>query len=543
MSDRRIRVRSLLRDPRFTKGASFTEAERDLLGLRGLLPPRVLSQAEQVPRILEHFHLKPNPLEQYIYLLSLMDRDEHLFFHVVTEHIAEMMPIIYTPTVGEACQKFGHLFRQPRGMYITTRDRGRVASILSNWTEPEVGIIVVTDGERILGLGDLGANGMGIPIGKLSLYTACAGVDPSLCLPVTIDVGCNRAEIRDDPLYLGLPQERVRGHDYEALLDEFVAGVQKVFPRAVLQFEDFATENAFRLLHRYRDRLCCFNDDIQGTAAVTVAGLMSAARVTGRPLADQTVLFLGAGSAATGIADLIVAALVAEGMPEAEARRRCWFVDSKGLVVASRTDLAEHKRPYGHAHPPAAGLAEAVEQLRPTALVGVSAQPSTFTEPIVRTMAALNERPIVFPLSNPTSRSECTAEEAYRWSDGRAVFMSGSPFAPVDLDGRTLEPGQGNNAYIFPGLGLGLIVARATRATDRMFLAAARTLAELGTPALHERGLLFPPLSEIRRVSAAIATAVVEVAYQEDVARVERPDDLEATVRANMYTAGYPSYV
>ncbi|HEY7027178.1 MAG TPA: NAD-dependent malic enzyme [Gemmatimonadales bacterium] len=531
-----------LHDPQRNKGTGFTDAERDALGLRGLLPPRVSTQVEQQARILENFRQKSSALEQYIYLISLMDRNEHLFYRTVMEHVEEMMPIIYTPTVGEACVKFGHIFRRARGLYVTDLDRGRVKRILENWPERNIGMIVVTDGERILGLGDLGANGMGIPIGKLSLYTACAGVHPARCLPVTIDVGTNQAGIRNDPLYLGLLQERVRGAPYDELVEEFVMAVQEVFPEAVIQFEDFATENAIHLLARFRDRVCCFNDDIQGTAAVTLAGLLSAARITGQPITEQRVLFLGAGSAATGIADLIVSAMVREGIPLAEARTHCWFLDSHGLVVQSRTGLAEYKLPYAHDHSPAADLLAAVESLRPTAIVGVSAQPRTFTEPVIRAMARINARPLIFPLSNPTSKSECTALEAYQWSEGRAVFASGSPFEPVRLGERRLVPGQGNNAYIFPGVGLGLIVARAKRVTDAMFHAAARTLATGVSQASLDSGLLFPRLRDIRQVSAAIAEAVAEVAWAEGLARAPRPADVRGEIRRHMYDAAYPVY-
>jgi len=537
-----LRPIDYLHEPRLNKGTGFTIAERDALGLHGLLPPRVLTQAEQEARVLETFRHKTSALEQYIYLASLLDRNEHLFYRTVTDHIEEMMPVIYTPTVGEACIRFAHIFRRPRGLYVTIEDRGRVAAILRNWPNRTVGMIVVTDGERILGLGDLGANGMGIPIGKLSLYTACAGVDPALGLPVTIDVGTNRKEFRDDPLYLGLRHERVRGPEYDALLDEFVMAVQQVFPGAVLQFEDFATANAITLLARYREAVCCFNDDIQGTAAVTLAGLLSATRITGQPLTAQRVLFFGAGSAAVGIADLIVAALVREGLTAEQAATHCWFVDSHGLVVKSRTDLAAHKRPYAHDHAEAKDLLAAVEALRPTAIVGVSAQPSTFTEPVVRAMARINARPMVFPLSNPTSKAECTAEQAYQWSNGSAVFTSGSPFRPVAFGGRTFVPGQCNNAYIFPGLGLGAIVAGARRITDTMFHAAARTLAGLVDQASLDQGMLFPQLTAIRGVSAHIAVAVATVAYEEGLATTRRPDDLPGAVRATMYDATYPTY-
>ena len=531
-----------LHDPRLNKGTAFTDAERDALGLRGLLPPRVLTQCEQQVRILESLRRKDSPIERYIYLASLLDRNEHLFYRVLMEHIEEVMPIVYTPTVGEACQRFAHIFRRSRGLYVTANDRGRIAQVLRNWPSRDVGMIVVTDGERILGLGDLGANGMGIPIGKLSLYTACAGVAPQLGLPITLDVGCDRDEIRDDPLYLGLHQRRLRGAAYDELLEEFVVAAQEVFPRAVLQFEDFATDNAIRLLARYRDRVCCFNDDIQGTAAVALAGLLSATRITGQSLTDQRVLFLGAGSAATGIADLFVAAMVREGVPIEDARSKCWFVDSRGLVVASRTDLAAHKRPYAHEHAPAADLSAAVDALRPTALIGVSAQGGAFTEPVVRSMARHNRRPIVFPLSNPTSKAECTAQQAYEWTDGAAIFASGSPFDPVEVAGRRFVPGQGNNAYIFPGLGLGAIVAGARRITDTMFYVAARTLAELVDTAALETGLLYPRLSAIREVSVRIAVAVAESAHAEGLAATPRPGDLEVEVRAAMYDATYPDY-
>jgi malate dehydrogenase (oxaloacetate-decarboxylating)(NADP+) len=531
-----------LHDPRLNKGTGFTDAERDALGLRGLLPPKVTTQAEQEARVLENFRRKASRLEQYIYLISLMDRNEHLYHRVVMAHIEEMLPIVYTPTVGEACLRFGHIFRRARGLYVTAADRGRVAGILRNWPEPQVGIIVVTDGERVLGLGDLGANGMGIPIGKLSLYTTCAGVHPRLCLPVMIDVGTDREEIRTHPLYLGLPQERLRGEAYDALLDEFVDGVQAVFPRALIQFEDFASRNAIRLLDRYRERVCCFNDDIQGTAAVALAGVISAGRITGLPLAEQRILFLGGGSAATGIASLIVSTLMRDGIPEERARLSCWVLEKSGLVVEDTPDLAGHLRPFAHRHAPVPDLLGTVEALRPTALIGVSGQPGTFTEEVIRAMSRLNPRPVIFALSNPTSRAECTAEQAYRWSEGRAVFAGGSPFDPVSLNGRTLVPGQANNAYIFPGVGLGVLVSGARRVTDAMFRAAAQTLTEAVSQDALDCGLLFPPLRDIRAVSAAIAQAVAVVAYEDGLARNPRSPDLGAAVAQAMYDAVYPVY-
>ena len=450
------------------------------------------------------------------------------------------MPVLYTPTVGEACLQFGAIFRRPRGLYVSAADRGRVRQILRNWPDAGVRVIVVTDGERILGLGDVGANGMGIPVGKLSLYTACGGVNPAWCLPITLDVGTENAALSTDPLYIGTPEPRVRGAEYLALLDEFVDAVDEVFPGVLLQFEDFATENALGLLARHRDRLCTFNDDIQGTAAVALAGLYSSARITSIPLREQRLLFLGAGSAATGIADLAVGAMVRDGLPEAEARRRCWFVDSKGLIVAGRTDLTENKRRYAHEHAPTTSLVETVRTIRPTALLGLSTKGGAFTPDVLGTMAEVNHRPVIFALSNPTANSECTALEAYRHTAGRAVFASGSPFDPVVLDGRRHVPGQGNNAYIFPGLGLGVLVSRARRVTDEMFQTAARVLAGTVSEAALEQGQLYPPLSDIRRVSGLIATAVAEVAWTTGLAGVRRPADVTAAVRDMMWEPKYP---
>jgi len=454
-----------------------------------------------------------------------------------------MMPIIYTPTVGLACQKFGHIFQRPRGLFVTAKDRGHVRNILRNWPYRDVAMIVVTDGERILGLGDLGSSGMGIPVGKLSLYTACAGVPPTQCLPVMLDVGTNNPSLRDDPLYLGLAQPRLTGPAYDDLVDEFITAAREVFPGVVIQFEDFANHNAFRLLHKYRDRICTFNDDIQGTAAVALAGLLSALRITGGTLGSQRLLFLGAGEAATGIADLAVAAMVEGGADPALARRCCWLFDSKGLVVAGRSDLAEHKRPYAHEHAPEADFLAAIRSLEPTALIGVAATAGTFTQAVVGEMSRLNARPIVFALSNPTSKSECTAAQAYAWSDGRALFACGSPFDPVTLAGHTHVPRQGNNSYIFPGVGLGAIAVRAQRITDATFLAAARALAQQVTPEDLAQGSLYPPLPQVREVSAHIAAAVAAVAFDEGHAGIARPADLLAHVKSCMYEPSYPTYV
>ena len=533
----------LLHDPVLNKGTAFTQTERDALGLRGLLPPTVQTQDEQVMRVMENLRAKTTDLERYIFLVSLQDRNETLFYRVVMDNINEMMPIIYTPVVGLACQRFGHIFRRPRGLYLSANDRGHMAEILQNWPHKDVRMIVVTDGERILGLGDLGTNGMGIPVGKLALYTACAGIAPTACLPITIDVGTENEELLHDPLYPGLRQYRLRGAAYDELVDEFMTAAQTVFPHTVIQLEDFANQNAFRLLDKYRDSACLFDDDIQGTGSVAMAGIYSALRISNRKLTDQRFLFLGAGEAGIGIADVIVTGLMDEGMAEADARKLCWFVDSKGLVVADRTDLVAHKRPYAHAHPFIADFLTAVKTLRPTAIIGVSGMPRTFTRPVVEAMAAINERPIIFALSNPTSKSECTAEQAYTWSDGRAIFASGSPFDTVDYQGKTFVPGQGNNAYIFPGVGLGAIAAATRSVTDEMFFVAAKALANQVTDADLALGRIYPSLTRIREVSAYIAAAVAQVAYDRDLAADAPPADLLAHVRTFMYQPVYTDYV
>ena len=533
---------ALLRDPALNKGTAFTEHERDALGLRGLLPPHVLSQDEQVQRVLENLRRLPDDLDKHVALNALHDRNETLFFRVVCDNIDEMQPLIYTPTVGLACQKYGHIFQRPRGLFIGSNDRGRIAGVLRNWPY-RAGIIVVSDGERILGLGDLGANGMGIPVGKLSLYAACAGVHPNLCLPVMLDVGTNNAELLNDRYYVGLRQRRVRGAAYDELVEEFINAAHEVFPGVVIQFEDFANHNAFRLLHKYRDRICTFNDDIQGTAAVALAGIFSALRITGGKLTDQRILFLGAGEAATGIADLVVSAMVAQGLDEKTARRRCWLVDSRGLVVNNRTDLAEHKLPYAHDHAPIGDFLAAVKTLKPTAIIGVAAVGGAFTKEVLEEMARINELPVVFALSNPTSKAECTAEEAYRHTGGRALFACGSPFEPVALNGKTFVPRQGNNSYIFPGIGLGAIASGARRITDEMFMTAAHSLAHDVTEPDLGQGSLYPALPRIREVSAYIAVKVAGVAYRRGLAAGREPQDVLAHVRSQMYEPPYSSYV
>jgi malate dehydrogenase (oxaloacetate-decarboxylating)(NADP+) len=529
---------ALLRDPLLNKGTAFTEAERDALGLRGFLPAHVLSMEEQVARVLTNLRSLPNDLEKYIALNSLHDRNEALFFRVVCDNIDEIQPLIYTPTVGLACQRFGLIFQRPRGMFISANDRGRIAELLANWPYPAK-LIVVTDGERILGLGDLGAHGMGIPVGKLSLYSACAGVHPENCLPVMLDVGTNNEEFLNDPYYIGLRRKRLTGAAYDEFVDEFINAAREAFPGVLIQFEDFANHSAFRLLHKYRDRFCVFNDDIQGTAAVALAGLLSALRVSGGKLSEQKVLFLGAGEAATGIADLVVSAMMAEGMSEAEALRRNWLVDSRGLVVKSRSGLTEHKLRYAHDHAQVGDFLTAIRTLRPSAIIGVAAVGGAFTPEVLKTMAEINQRPIVFALSNPTSKSECSAEEAYRHTEGRALFACGSPYDPVKLDGKTFVPRQGNNSYIFPGVGLGAIASGARLVTDEMFMAAAQTLACLVNPDDIEQGSLYPALPRIREASAHIAAAVAEVAYKRGLATTPLPNNMMGFIEQQMFDPRY----
>ena len=542
LSDRRLpRGVHVLHDPQLNKGTAFTESERDSLGLRGLLPHRVFTQAEQEDRALANLRLLASPLDKYLHLVALLDRNERLFYRTVTDNLAELLPVLYTPTVGEACKQFGLIFRRPRGLYVSAKDRGRIRDILRNWPAPRVAVVVVTDGERILGLGDLGAHGMGIPIGKLTLYTACGGLDPGLGLPVMLDVGTENLPLRSDPLYIGVPEPRLRGAAYYELVDEFIDAVEDVFPGALVQFEDFATANAFHLLTRYRTRACTFNDDIQGTAAVVLAGLLSAERLTGVPLTRQRVLFVGAG-VGIGAAELIVAALRARGMGEADARSQCWFFDKVGLIVEGRGGLSAQQQAYAHPHSTIADLAPAIRALRPAALVGLSGQGGIFSEAVLAAMAEVNERPIVFAMSNPTSQAECTAEQAYRTTRGQVVFASGSPFDPVEWGGRRYTISQANNAYVFPGLGLGIVACRIRRVTDTMFLAAAEALATATTSAELAQGAIYPVISRMPEVSVDVAVAVARTGYEEGLADVPEPADLQAHLRATLYRPDYPVY-
>jgi malate dehydrogenase (oxaloacetate-decarboxylating)(NADP+) len=526
-------------NPFANRGTAFNAIERDRLRITGWLPPRVESLEEQAARALANLRSRPNAIERYAYLAALQDDNETLFFRVVIDNLAETLPLIYTPTVGQACQEWSRRFARPRGLYLAPEHGGRIADILRSWPRRDVGMIVVTDGGRILGLGDLGANGMGIPVGKLGLYTACAGVPPWRCLPITLDVGTDTASVRDDPFYLGRRVPRLAGDAYDAFIEEFVLATQEVFPGVVVQFEDFGNANAFRLLERYRDRICCFNDDIQGTGAMGLAGLHAAGRLTGRRLVDERILFFGAGEAGLGVGRMVQAALRREGLDADEARSRCLFFDSKGTVVACRVDLPPHKRAVAQDCAAVPALQAAVEEFRPTVLVGSCGCGTSFTQPVLEALLRHCERPVVFALSNPTSKSECTAEQAYRFTGGRAVFASGSPFEPVVLGDRTYCPGQANNSYIFPGVGLGLLVSGATRVTDEMFLAASEALCRQVTQEDLAAGRVFPPQTRMRAVAEAVATAVATLAFDQGLATRYRPLDVGAAVRDSMYRPAY----
>jgi malate dehydrogenase (oxaloacetate-decarboxylating)(NADP+) len=530
----------LLRNPRLNKGTAFSEAERRAYGLEGLLPPVSTTLDLQVARLHAELAVIEDDLQKYLLLSDLHARNETLFYAVIMSDVAHFMPIVYTPTVGEASQKFDMFFRSSRGVYLPITARGRLKELLSHWPEKDVRFIVVTDGERILGLGDLGVGGMGIPIGKLMLYTACAGVPPRYCLPVTLDVGTNTPRLLEDPLYLGLRQNRVRGADYDSFVDEFVEAVTALYPKCCIQWEDFANINAVPILQRYRDKVCTFNDDIQGTAAVALAGVYGALRITGGRLTDQRFLFLGAGSAATGIAELISQAMAREGLPIAQARGRNALFDVDGLVVRSRNDLADFQRPFALDHAPVGTFVEAVKALRPAGIIGVSTVPKLFNEAVIEAMAEINQRPIIFPYSNPTSRSECTAEEAYQWSEGRAIFASGSPFGPVEYGGRIHVPGQGNNVYIFPAIGMAVFATEARRVTQEMFIVAAEAIAEQVTDESLASGLIYPPQAEIITASLHAAERIAAYIFDQGLARVERPDDLAAFIRARAYHPVYP---
>ena len=529
----------LLRNASKTKSTAFTYEERELYKLQGLLPARTGTMERQLERVLSNMRRKKTDIEKYIFLSALQDRNERLFYRLVIDNICEIMPLIYTPTVGQACKEFANIFRTEKGFYITSKERGRMREILDNWPYKDVRIIVVTDGERILGLGDLGASGMGIPIGKLSLYCACAGIEPTQCLPVVLDVGTDNEELLGDPVYLGTDHRRLRGDEYFDFVDEFIGAAQDAYPGVLIQFEDFIANNAFTLLNKYRHNTFCFNDDIQGTAAVVLAGVYASTRISGIDFKDLRFAFLGAGSAATGIGSMIASALIENGLSSEEAHQRLWFFNRGGLVASHREDLPEYAKPFAHDLPPSNDLIAAIKTHKPHILIGATGTPSTFTEEMIGLMAQINERPSIFALSNPTTRAECSAEQAYQWSEGRAIFASGSPFDSVTYNDKVLRPGQGNNAYIFPGVGLGMIACRARTIPDAVFLESARALAMTVSEDDLARGLIYPELDQIRSVSLDIATAVATHAWDNRLTEEARPKDIRAHIEAMMYDPRY----
>jgi malate dehydrogenase (oxaloacetate-decarboxylating)(NADP+) len=521
------------------RGLAFTAKERRKHRLTGILPDAVETMETQVLRVAGQLDALELPIQKYIYLNSLLDTNETLFYKTVISDPAKFLPLVYTPTVGEACERMGHIARRPRGLFISIRNKSRIGEILRNWPDKDVRFIVVTDGQRILGLGDLGIGGIGISIGKLTLYTSCAGVPPEHTLPIVLDAGTDNDKLLNDPLYPGLRRPRVKGRAYDDFIDAFVKAVVRRFPKVCIQWEDFAGVNAIRILEKYRDRICTFNDDVQGTASVAVAGFIAVSRLLKRPFGEQRFLFLGAGAAAFGIADMIAQKFVKDGLSRKDALGRIWMFDVNGLLVTSRKDLAAHQKQFAHDAPPSKDFAECVLRIRPTAIVGVSTVGGAFTRQVIENMSAVNDRPVIFPYSNPTSRSECTAEQAYTWSKGKAIFASGSPFAPVTVNGRTFTPGQGNNVFIFPAMGLAVLATEAKRVTDEMFIAAAEAVAEQITERDFEKGLIYPAVGNIGRVSYDVAVRIAEKIFESGLAGVRRPRDLRKFIAKRMYRPGY----
>ena len=529
----------LLREPSLNKSTAFTAAERESLGLVGLVPEVTESEDLQLRRVLKQLGDKNTDLERYIFLTQLHDVNEALFYRTLMSDPARFLPIVYDPTIAEACLKFSNIYRRPHSLYLSIAHKGHVKEVLRNWPVKDVRVICVTDGGRILGLGDQGANGTPIPEGKLQLYTATAGVPPRVLLPTMLDAGTNNQQYLNDPLYVGLRKTRPSTEELYEFVDEFVEAVQEVFPLCCIHFEDWTGSDAVHLLARYRDKVCCYNDDIQGTGSVTLAGLLAALKIKGGKVGDQRILFLGAGSAAIGLAGLIASAAVREGLTLNEAQARISMFDVNGLLEPSRKDLFDFQMPYAHAHAPTQDFVAAIESIKPTAILGVSTVGKTFTRDVVEAMSRQNKRPIIFALSNPTDHAECSAEEAYHWSNGAALFAAGVQFAPVSLKGTTLAPGQANNFYIFPAVGMAIYATQTKRVTDEMFIEAAHALADQMTPEQLEQGTLFPPQSNILETEIKVAARVAKVVFDSNLARVPRPTDYEAFVRGHVYKPEY----
>jgi len=531
----------LLHDPVINKSTAFTEAEKQAIGLVGLVPDVTETEELQLRRVMMQLGQKHTDLDRYIYLVNLLDHNETLFYRTVMSDPARFLPIVYDPTIGEACLKFGHIYRQTRGMYLSITRRGKVKEILRNWPQKDVRFICVTDGGRILGLGDLGANGAGIPIGKLQLYTACAGVPPQYLLPMYLDAGTNNEQYLNDPLYLGLRKTRPSTADLFSFVDEFVEAVQEVFPKCCIHFEDWTGTDAVHLLQRYRDKFCVYNDDVQGTAGIVLTGMINAVKLKGTKLKDEKYLFLGAGSAAIGLANLLCSALVAQGITLEEAQSRVYLFDVNGLLETTRKDLVDFQMPYAHPHSPTRDFVAAIESIKPTTIIGVSTIGGAFTQPVVEAMSRINERPVILALSNPTDHAECTPEQAYKWSKGKAIYAAGVQFAPVHSNGQTFLPGQANNFYIFPAVGMAIFATQAKRVTDEMFIEAGQAVADQVPPELLKQGLLYPLQSNILETEIKTAARVAKVVFESDLARVKRPADYEAFIRSHVYKPEYHS--
>jgi len=542
MNKMQKRGMELLNDAYLNKSTAFTEVEKQELGLVGLVPDTIETEDLQVRRVLMQLGHKNTDLDRYIYLINLLDHNETLFYRTVMSDPARFLPIIYDPTIGEACLKFGHIYRQARGMYLSIERRGQVKEILKNWPEKDIRFICVTDGGRILGLGDLGANGMGIPIGKLQLYTATAGVPPQYLLPLYLDAGTNNEQYLNDPLYLGLRKKRVPTHELFSFVDEFVEAVQEVFPQCCIHFEDWTGVDAVHLLERYQDNYCVYNDDVQGTASITLAGMINATKLKGTKLKDEKYLFLGAGSAAIGLSNLLCSALVAEGMPLKEAQSKIHLFDVNGLLESTRKDLVDFQRCYAHPHAPTRDFLTAIESIKPSTIIGVSTIGGAFTFDVVAAMAKINNRPVIFALSNPTEHAECSAKQAYEWSNGKAIYAAGVPFAPVIFNKQTFMPGQANNFFIFPAIGMAVFATKAKRVTDEMFIEAAHAVASQVPDDLLKQGLMYPLQSNIFEVEIQTATRVAKLVFDAKLAQVERPNDIEAFIREHVYKPAYQKF-